>query len=450
MPTETPTAPAASEPKTATLDAPSAGEKAPSDFMADIVGDLEALSAGQPEPKRDDKGKFKPAEKPVAKQPDKPKAKAPETPVEKPEEKTPEPEPEKATEKAPEVKPVKAAELRTAYEGLKKRVKDELEPEVQRLRSKVQEFESKKPEDAAPLVEKIKTLEQRNAQLEKQIEYVDYTNSTDFKTKYHEPYRQEWNEAVAEFNQLKVIERQPDGVDDMGEPKFKITKRPATEADLIQLGAMELSDMDEAADRMFGKSAPRAINRIQNLRKLAAARNKAQEEAQTRATEWKSQQSAEAQIKSQMLSKTWQEVNKNLEERLPLAFKPDETDDADKEAYTRGFALADLLFRGENSLSPEQAEVLPAGFKDTVKAKQPLTDEQRVQLHALARMQMGNSYRQLSKLKKATDRIKELETALAEYEKSEPDASKAGAGEAKATTKDWLEEAGDELRAIDR
>lgn len=220
--TEAPAAPPSAEPKAATIDAPDAGEKSPMDFMADIVGDFDAMDEGKPEPSRDDKGKFKPTQKPVAKQPEKSAAKAPEKPAEKPQEKTETPEPEKPQEKAPEVKPVKAAELRTAYEGLKKRVKEELEPEVQKLRSKVQEFESRKTEDPVPLLQKIKSLEEKNTQLEKQIEYVDYTSSTDFKTKYHEPYRQAWDDALNEFKELTV--REPAGEDEVGEPKF--TMRP--------------------------------------------------------------------------------------------------------------------------------------------------------------------------------------------------------------------------------
>ena len=165
MPTETPTAPATAPskvPDAPTLDTPAASEKAPTDFMADIVGDFADMDAGKAPAPRDDKGKFK-SDKPASKPTEKPTSKAPEKPAET--EPEPEPEPEKSAEKPAEVKPVKAAELRNAYEGLKKRVKDELEPEVQRLRSKVQEFESKKPEDAGPLNERIKALQEQNAAL---------------------------------------------------------------------------------------------------------------------------------------------------------------------------------------------------------------------------------------------------------------------------------------------
>lgn len=435
--TETAAPPAAAEPKTATIDAPAAGEKAPSDFMSDIIGELQGMDEGkapEPPPKPSPKAQPKPEQKPASKP-------SPETKVEKPDQPKPDEQP------AEPVKPVKAAELRNAYEGLKKRVREELEPEVQRLRSKIQEQE--KSGDPAPLVEKIKTLEERNAQLEKQIEYVDYTQSKDFIEKHHEPYRQAWEEAVAEFRELEVIEKTPAGIDEMGEPVFKVTTRPADESDLIKLGAMKISEMDRTAKKMFEDSASRAINHVQKLRQLVAARNKAIKEAQQKAGEWKMQQQSEMSNRTKQLASLWEGVTKTLEEKLPRAYKPDESDDVDKEAFTRGFALADLLFLGEAGLTPDQVEALPTTWKDSVKAKQPMTDSQRVQLHAIARLKMANHDRQLAKLKVANDRIKELEKELAEFRKSEPEAGGSSPSQ-KGGSKDFMEEIEDEIRALDR
>lgn len=441
---EAATAPVATEPVKATIDSPAASEKAPQEYMADIMGDFESMSAGK-EPAKVEKPK--PA-KPSAKQPEKPIREQPKPKeVEAPkEEKAPEKPVEAPEEKPAEVKPVKAAELRAAYDGLKKKVREELEPEVQRLRSKVKEYESKKPEDSAPAISKIKELEQRNEELEKRIQFVDYTNSKEFTEKYDQPYREAWTEAVSEFRELSV--REPDGTDDMGEPKYKL--RPADENDLIRLGSMRLSDMDDAAAKMFGPSAARATTHIQNLRRLIQAKNKAVSEAQTRAQQKRQEEALEAQTRSQTIASTWQEINKGLKEKYPKAFEPEEGDDDDKASHAKGFALADLMFTGENSLTPEQVEALPAVFKDTVKAKQPLSESQRVQLHAIARLKMANHDRKVVALKKANDRISELEKALAEYEKSEPSAEKAGESGDKPVSKDWLESAEDELRALDK
>ena len=67
-------------------------------------------------------------------------------------------------------------------------------------------------------------------------------------------------------------------------------------------------------------------------------------------------------------------------------------------------------------------------FKDTIKAHQPLSDAQRVQLHALARLKIANHDRQVARVKKLQARVAELEKDLAAYEESEP-GGKAGGRE---------------------
>lgn len=417
-------------------------ERPPSEWLSDIGDELGELDAGKPMPSkdRDEKGKFKPAEKPIAKAPEKPLEKPEVEAAEKPtgEEKAPE-------NTTPEVKPVKAAELRNAYEGLKKKVKDELEPEVQRLRAKVKEYETKPPEDTAPILQKLKTLEERNTELERHIALVDYEQSHEFTTKYDQPYRETWNRATAAFNQLTV--RQADGENDLGEPKF--TRRPATEADLIELGTLPLSQLDEKAQEMFGASAPRAVQYIEKLRDLATAKQSAIEDAKTKAGEWKSQRTLESKSREQARATAWKEVNSGLEEKFPKAFKVNEGDADDAGAHAKGFALADLLFLGNQALKPEQVDALPDGFKSTLKAGKPLTEVQKVQLNALARLKMANHDRLIVARKKDQARIVELEKIVAEFEKSEPSTSRAGES-AHSTDKPWDEQVADELKAMDK
>lgn len=414
-------------------------ERAPSEFMADIEGDFADMDAGRQPAKRDDKGKFTPVEKP----------KGQEKPAEKPSEKPVEGDKptEVAAEKPGEApKPVKAAELRTAYEGLKKKVSQELEPEIQKLRAKVQEYETKGPTDTAPILQKLQATEQRAQQAEKALAHLDYSQSEDFRTKYSQPYSEAWTDAVSEFRQLRV--RESAGIDEAtGDPKF--TARPANEDDLLKLANMSLADMDEAATAMFGPSASRAIGHLQNIRKLSSAQHKALEDAKTKSVEWRQQRQVEFQQRQQNANKTWEEINRGLEERFPKAFKVDDTDPEDKGGHTKGFALADLLFLGNNALTPEQVEALPAGFRDTVKSKKPLTEAQKVQLHALARIKMANHDRMIPRLKKANARIAELEKSLAEFEKSEPSAARAGEG-GQVSNKSWDQQVEDELRALDK
>src|ERR1035437_8660173 len=93
---ETLTAP----PPAAAVSSPAAApaEKAPADYLGDIVGDLQDMDAGKPPAPYDDKPPAKPADKPTEKL------------AAQPQDKVPEKAPEKPAEDPP--KPVKAAELR--------------------------------------------------------------------------------------------------------------------------------------------------------------------------------------------------------------------------------------------------------------------------------------------------------------------------------------------------
>ena len=301
------------------------------------------------------------------------------------------------------------------------------------MRAKVQEFETKSPEDPAPVLAKIKTLEERNADLEKRIALVDYEQSQEFATKYDQPYRQMWQRATSAFSQLTV--KEPAGTDETtGEPVFR--PRHATEADLVKLGALPLSELDEAAAQMFGPSAPRAVQYIERLRDLAEAKQNAIAEAQHKAGEWKSQREMMTKAEQKARDDAWRATNKALEEKFPKAFKPEEGNTDDASAHTKGFALSDLVFLGQEGLTPEQIEALPPAFKDTVKSRQPLTPAQRVKLHAIARLKMANHDRQVARVKKLSARVAELEKTLADYEQSEPSTSRAGHSP-RSATKPW-------------
>ena len=441
MPTEAPPAPTPAA-ATAAPPAPPA-EKAPQEFLAAEMADFAEMDKAQvppaPSPRRDERGQFKPKEKPAAEI--KPPTEA--KPVEA-ETKPAEGEVKPGPEETP--KPVRAAELRTAYEGLKKKVNEELQPTIQKLQAKIKEYETKTPEESGPILEKIKTLEEQNTELGRRLALLDYEQSPDFATKYEEPYRQMWQRATSAFSQLTV--KEANGTDpDTGEPTYAM--RRANEADLIELGAKSLSELDEAAQRMFGASAPRAIQYIEKLRELAEAKQAAVVEAKQKSGEWKAQRELETKDQQKQRDEAWRDINKALEEKYPKAFKVEEGNTDDAAAHSKGFALGDLVFLGQDNLTPEQIEALPAAFKDTIKAKKPLSLVQRAQLHALARLKMANHDRKVAQLKQATARIAELEKIVAEYEGSAPSAERAGASP-RSPTKPWDEEVADELKAMDK
>lgn len=427
-------------------------DKAPADFMAAEMADFAAMDQAPPPapakapvrgtPPKGEDGKFVKRE-----------TKSPVTPAKKPEEGQTPPEEGAAkpddTQTPPEAPGAKTpmGALRERYDGLSKKVKEELQPEIQRLKAKLEQYEGNggEPVDPVQTQARIKTLEERNKELEQRIALVDYEASQEFSTKYDQPYRQMWQRAVSAFSQLTV--KEPAGEDDMGNPTFNA--RAATEADLIKLGAMPLSELDEAAANLFGASAPRAVQYIERLRDLAESRQTALTEAKTRAGEWKNQQELQSKALQKSRATAWDEVNKGLAQKFPKAYNPEDGDVEDKAAHEKGFALADLVFLGHGSLTPEQIETLPASFKETMKAGKPLNEMQKVQLHALARLKIANHERLLAGRKKDKARIAELEKALAEYEKSEPGGRPSVPREGGAAG-DWLETASAELKAMDK
>jgi hypothetical protein len=434
MPAEAPTAPPPAAPAAAPVAPPSPPpEKAPADYLGGITDELDA-----------GKTPDKPKEKPAAPKSD---AKPADKPVEKPAEQA------KPEEKPAEVKPVKAAELRAAYDGLKKKVATEIEPELQRLRAKVQEYETKPPEDTAPVLQKLKTLEDRNRQLEQRQELLEFQGSEKYQREYEQPYARLWNEAVDAFSRLRV--KEPDGVviDDVtGESKPKYKYRPATETDLIKLGGFEDWEVDEATQSMFGASQPRAVGYINELRKLVLKKQEAIKDATERAGQWKSQRSLEQQNLQKTVQTAWQDINAGLEEKFPKAYQVETGNAEDAAAHTKGFAIADLLFneyRNGTPMTAEQVEALPARFRDTIKAGKPLNPVQKVQLHALARLKIANHDRLVEGRKKDRARIAELEKSLSEYEQSEPRSGKAGES-GRVSDKSWEQTVEDEIKAMDR
>lgn len=436
---------AAPPPAPAPAAPPPVPERAPADFMGDIMDDFGDMDEGKPprSRQRDEAGKFKPKDKP---------AEAPPKPVEKPTKKPAEEvaAPDKAPEKPAEAaKPTRMRELGQAYDDLKKRVNTEYEPTIQSLKAKIKEFETKAPEDTAPVLAKLKSLEKRNAELEQHMGLVDYEKTTEYQTKYIQPFNEQWNRTQEIFNQLEVTERIPDGVDDMGEPKFKEQMRPATPEDLLELARLPLGKMAKRTKELFGESSSLVLNQIVEIGTLWDVKERAKKEAQTKAGEWQSQRSLEMQNRQKTLATTWTDINKDLEAKFPKAFKVEETNAEDKAAHTKGFAMADLLFLGNQALTPEQVEALPNGFKDTVKAGKPLSEVQKVQLHALARLKIANHDRLVTRLKARDARIAELEKSLADYEKSEPAADKAGEGAATGE-KDFFSQVEEDLEKLDR
>lgn len=379
----------------------------------------------------------KPAAKPAAEKSDSTKAKSkpdPDEPEIEEEVDEPEIEAPKPKAKAPaEELPRKTRDLKTVYLDLKEK-HQAMEKRVAEYEAKVKDYESRKPEEAAAVMQKLEAAEKRRNELEDHMRYVDYTKSSEFRDKYQKPYEEAWAKAVAELNEI-TVEGENGAV------------RQATASDLLHISNLPLGEARKVARELFGESADDVMAHRRKIRELSDAQNKALEDAKTMAADREKMQVVEQQSRQASLTKAWENANSFLKDKFPKAFEVDEADPDDKQAHTRGFALADLLYNGPEKLTPEQVEALPQMFKDAVAAKRPLNQSENTKLHALARVKMANEPRLAMRLKKANSKIAELEKSLKAYEKSEPKGGTGGT--APETPSGWQDDVNREIDSLD-
>jgi hypothetical protein len=315
-------------------------------------------------------------------------------------------------------KPVKAAELRNAYEGLKKKVKEEYEPQLKELptlRAKLKEIEARGDDKAAQ--ERIAAIEKRNAELENHIRFVDYEKSKEYQEQFQKPYEEAWSNALRELKGLTMTVEDPNG----GEP----TTREVTQADIAYLANLDPAARRKEINRLFPEDkeeVKRHINQISTLAdKSNAAKEKAKQDADAHA-----KADAEQRQQSQVTrAKLWRETNESLATKYPKWFSKSEDDQEGNTLFDRGTALADLAFN-PSDLTPERIALLPKAFREQIELRKPFTPEQLTQLHAIVRNKASNHDRLASQNKALSARVAELEKTLEDYEKSSPDRISAG------------------------
>lgn len=434
--------PPSAAPKSSPSPPPPAGGSDTSDVFADAFADLDAMDEGKPTP---------PPKKPAAKTTPPKKAEADaegaedQSPEDQEKEKEaaadtgPKDEKKEADEAKPE-RPVKAKFLREAYEGLKKRVEEKLEPELNQLRAKVQEYEQHSPENAKALQEEMAHVKKRNTELEQHIRFVDYQKSKEYQEQYWQPYVKAWNNAVQELKGLTLTVDNPQ----TGEP----STREVTEADIQYLASLDPAPRRNEIKRLFPDDAEevkRHINEISQLYdKTQDALKKAHEEGETRA-KTRQEQSRLAQTTRK---KFWSDSNQALAQKYPHWFAPAENDNEGNALLSRGQALADLIF-SPRDITPERLELLPKMFAEQIRANKPFTQQQLVRLHSIVRNKAANHDRLARQLHEAQSKIAELEKSVKEYETSTPDGIPAGARK-RTPPGNFMLDANAELEAMDK
>lgn len=379
----------------------SSADKMHSDYMGDAMAELEAMTADPvPEqksgPKKDPvTGKFtKPEPKPEPETKEDETEVQPELPV-KPEAKKVE-EPRAGSMRA----------LGKAYDELKKERDTVWHPKVQKLEAELNELRNKPAPDNTQVTQRMTQMEKENAALREEIRYVNYQKHPEFAEKYEKPYNEAWTKAVSEVTQLSM--ETEDG-----------SRRKATSNDLLALANAPLDQIDDLAEKWFGKSAPRVIRHIEKVRDLADAQQHALAEAKKGAGDREKQMMEQAQKQNESVAKAYSETNTELTKKYPNWFAPIEGDEAGTTALNKGYEYADSVFGGNGNLTPEQ----------------------KVKRLAIIRGKAANHDRLAIQLKARNARIAELEASLAEYEKSTPPTTEgAEPGGDSVNGDDWKDE----------
>ena len=307
-------------------------------------------------------------------------------------------------------KPMKAATLRQSYDKLKA---DLAEREARLVKYQEMEKTGKFSDDEKKsFEEKLTKAEARRQELEKEIQFHDFTKSTEYQEKYEKPFVDAYQSGIKTAMGFKITDPASGEV------------RQGTADDFKEI--MAIDDPDAAAakiEELFGTGVKaQNVSQARNeVLKAWETKNNAIKEFSTKGEEiFKQRREAQTKLQTE-LAKTWKtEVASGLE-RLPQIFKPVEGDVKGNEILDIGYKLADLAF---NALAPEESAQLPAWVQERmVNGKLPPVEMAR--LHAAIRNKAGAFDRVVYQNKQYQTQISELQKQLDGFKKSGP-----GTGEA--------------------
>ena len=235
---------------------------------------------------------------------------------------------------------------------------------------------------------------------EDEIRFKSYEKSSEFQTKYEQPYNDAWQKHM---NDLR-------GVTITGEDG---QVRPMEAKDILDLVNLELADARDLADAKWGKFAGDAMTARKEIRDLFHTRSKALEEARKTGAEREKQMSERTQRYQRetnaQIKTTWEAANQAAiaDSKNGEFFKPSEGDDTRNQLLGKGFALVDKAF-SENPLDPKH------------------TPEQRadiVRRHAAVRNRAAAFGPMKYIIAKLKQQIADLEKANGKFKESEPPAA---------------------------
>lgn len=301
-------------------------------------------------------------------------------------------------------------DLRKAFEGSQKKIKEELQPTIAKLEARVKELEATGPKEDPQQVERFKQIEARNKELEQEITFVNYEKSEEYQSKYWKPYVQAWDNARRDLKELTVEAKDATG---------NYVERAATEDDVMLLASLPLGEARKRCNAMFGDSADDVMFHVREIRKLSDAQQNALAEAKKNAGTRAQQMMKQSEEMTGLQRRVWTEANSQLAAKFPRWFAPVEGDAKGNELLRAGEALTKYLFNG-GKLEPEDIKLLPKSFQTELETKGHLSPENQVRLHALIRSKAMNHDRLAYQNNQLRKELAEAKKALSQYESSEP------------------------------
>jgi hypothetical protein len=274
---------------------------------------------------------------------------------------------------------------------------DQHKAKIVELESKLLESSKLPEQEKKGFLDRIEKAEARAKELEDHIRFVNYSKSSEFVTKYQQPYEKAWKAAMSELKEIPVI---------IGEGQT----RPATTDDLLALVNMPLGAAREQAEQFFGPFANDVMAHRKTLKQLWEAQAQALEDAEKNGAERERQHNEMTQKKlgeiQEQMNTTWQAANDEAlkHEKHGKYFSKVEGDEDGNQRLTNGFEMVDKAFR-ENpkdpNLSPEQRATI-------------------IKRQAAVRNRAAAYGRLVSWIEERDNRIAELEKELSEIKSSSP------------------------------
>jgi len=319
-------------------------EPAKSDVSIMNDPDLEkaAFGDGDPFQKLDEKVKPKPATPEPEKKPEAAK------PDEKKDKTTPAPSPEKKKDKPEPAGLVAHKEQLLNELKEERRIRKELEAERDKLKTGSQ--------DSSKLAQEIAASKKESERLQAELRAARFEVDDKFKAQYVKPLERHLDSVKTRIAQLKVIT----GIDEATQEK---KTRPASYDDFLQLYNMTDGDMVETAERMFGSTQARLVEKyVFDARNLVEQREVALQEERTNWQSRKLEEETAAIREKEAIGEMWTNVNKDLAAKHPEWFGEIEGDEDGNKLLKEGYELVDSAYNNQ-SLTPQQKVVLDANIR---------------------------------------------------------------------------------------